>query len=222
MRKFFNKIVTPIDETDILVKAEPFFNRESSELSIEEKLKAESRKRITLNVRGNRYEVFIRQFAKYPDSRLGKLKKLIDENKTKNMEMLLELCDDVDLKTDEFFFDHNPIIFESILDFYSTNHLHYPSNICVKKFDEEIKYWGFDECLVDDCCQSRYSSQKDDYETELDAKRKILAQLYHNENFGKILPEIRKKIWNILDKPLDSYIGIVKNLFIFYLNFIFC
>jgi hypothetical protein len=214
MKKLFKKLITPIDETDILTKAEPHFNRESLEISIEEKLNPESRKRIILNVRGFRYEAFIRQFGKYPEKRLGKLKNLIDRN-IKNSEELLVLCDDFDLKTNEFFFDHNPIIFESILGYYSTNRLHYPTNICVKLFDDELIYWGFDECVVDDCCQSKYSTQKDDYEIEIGAKRKILAQLYHKENFGCVLPEIREKIWYVLDKPLDSYIGIVKKLIIY-------
>jgi potassium channel subfamily V protein 2 len=210
MKKCFKKIIKPIDETNILTKVEPYFNRETSEISLGEKLKPESRKRIILNARGNKYEVFIRQFEKYPQTRLGKLKVLIDSNKIKDMELKLELCDDFDLKTNEFFYDHSPIIFEAILNFYSTNRFHYPTNICVKMFDEELKYCGFDECLIDDCCQSRYFAQKDEFSAELDAKRKILAQLYHKEDFGCIFPNVREKIWNVLDKPLDSYIGFVR------------
>jgi potassium channel subfamily V protein 1 len=212
--------VSPVDE-DILIKSEPSFNRQTTELKLEEKKDPNSRKRIVLNARGTRFEVFARILEKYPETRLGKLKILLEEitffNKV-NPDFLLDLCDDYDLDKNEFFFDQNPLVLESVLSYFKDGQLHYPNNLCVKLFENGLNYWGLDEWTVDDCCQVNYTTRKEAYEDEIEAKKKILVELYHKEDFSKYLlwtiPSKRlvvwrEKTWHVLDKPLESYIGMV-------------
>ena len=169
--------------------------------------KIESKKRIILNISGVKFDVLLRIFERYPNTRLGRLKTIIDENSDKLKDQLSEICDDFDIIKDEFYFNCDPDVFKLILNYYKHGQLHFDDKMCAGLFQKEINFWDLNECLIDDCCQNKYTVQKEAIENELEIKKEVLHALYHQENYGKILPKIRKKAWYILDKPMESYIG---------------
>ena len=132
-----------------------------------------SRKKVILNARGMKYDVLLRLFDKYPKSRLGKLKILIDENRMKDLDDLLELCDDYDTKLNEFYFDCDPDVLKLIIGFYKNDRLHYPTNICANQFEDELKYWQISEYKLDDCCQLGYFKCKESIDE--DNKNRVLC-----------------------------------------------
>ena len=167
------------------------------------------KKRIILNARGTKYEVLMRIFDKYPQSRLGKIKKLIeigDNNRSNND--LNDLCDDFDLGKSEFYFNRDPYILNFVINFYEDNKIHYDDKICSKFFLHEIKYWGLNEFLFDnDCkCQINFVIQREECSENSENQEKVIDDLYNKENFGCILPKIREYIWGIIDRPADPTI----------------
>jgi hypothetical protein len=217
--KYIKDSISKIDD-DILIKTEPNFHRQLTEITLEEKRNAESRKRIIFNARGNRFDVLTRVLGNFPDTRLGKIITILNDQskgKQESSDDLLDLCDDFDLSQNEFYFDRDEIILKSVLTYFKTGHLHFPTQTCVRLFDDELAYWGLDACLVDDCCQANYTAKKDDFEDEIKVKKKVLNQLYFKEDFGHILPVWREKIWNVLHRPFESNWG--KVIFIQYIKF---
>jgi hypothetical protein len=166
------------------------------------------KKRIILNARGTRYDVLIRIFDKYPQSRLGKLKKLIEKEGQFSNDSN-DLCDDYDLNKLEFYFNRDPFILNYVLNFYEDNKIHYDDRICSKFFLHELKYWGLNEFMFDnDCkCQMNFFIQREECSDNLDEQERIIYELYHEEDFGCVLPKIREYIWGIVDKPKDPFIS---------------
>ena len=61
----------------------------------------------------------------------------------------------------DFFFDRDPVIFNSILTYLWTGSLHLPSSMCAKSVQDELRFWGVDEAMIDDCCWDTYFNSLD-------------------------------------------------------------
>ena len=62
---------------------------------------------------------------------------------------------------DEYVFDRNPTIFRSIVDVYSTGHLHMPHMLCGPKIQAELHFWMVDDEHLPECCWKRYKEYDD-------------------------------------------------------------
>ena len=91
---------------------------------------------IVLNVGGVRHEVSWSKLEKISTSRLYRIRF------AKTIEELRTLCDGVDLKNNELFFDRPSKYFSSILYFYQTGKLHLLDECCVIAFNDDLIYWG--------------------------------------------------------------------------------
>ncbi len=156
-------------------------------------------KRVTLNVGGERHEVMWKTLEKLPNSRLGRIRfaKQIDE--------LKELCDDINIKNNEIFFDRHSNSFGSVLNYYRTGKLHLVDDICVLSFHEDLFYWGIDECVLETCCHLKYHQKKEfileEVRKEEEAeKEKITEQLFE----GCFCPKFRKNVWDLMENPHTS------------------
>lgn len=214
MTKISKKKTTiyPIDQTTLINMPIQSTTSKSDE-SFEETRQSSSdlietnklHKRILLNTRGQKFDILLSDLSRFPNTRLGKLKILI-EKKSLSVENLLELCDDYDFKSNEFYFNRNPSVLSYILSYFNDGSLHYEKNICSKLFSKELEYWGFNEYEFDECCQMRYFIEKDEIDDEKKDKEDILYEVCRKENFGNIFPNAREYLWNIIDKPIDSKI----------------
>ena len=162
-------------------------------------------KRIILNIRGIKYDVPLKQLDRIPNSRLSDLKyQLIDKNQN-DLNELNNICDDFDLHKMEFYFNRDPFIFNSILNYYVNGKLHIDSSLCVISIGDELKYWKIDEDLISNCCEWSYSDKKDDVQNDIETERKLIEKITHKESFDNfILPGLREKIWYIMEKPSSS------------------
>uniref|UniRef100_A0A671LZ01 Potassium channel, subfamily V, member 2b n=1 Tax=Sinocyclocheilus anshuiensis TaxID=1608454 RepID=A0A671LZ01_9TELE len=91
---------------------------------------------LNLNVGGKSYRITYKMAARYPQSRIGRLATYTDLN------MKLNLCDDYVVKDNEYFFDRDPDIFNSIFNFYRTGEKH--DELCEqlkvqKELEEEVE-----------------------------------------------------------------------------------
>lgn len=155
-------------------------------------------RRVTLNVGGSIHEVMWSTLGRLPHSRLGRLRAAV------TYESIMELCDDFDISHNCYFFDRHPRSFGSILNFYRSGKLHLVDEICVLAFSDDLLYWGVDELYLEPCCQHRYHQRKEAQEEEL---RKELESLRQREedHFGQgKWGEVRRKAWDMLEKPQTS------------------
>uniref|UniRef100_A0A3Q2PXF1 A-type voltage-gated potassium channel KCND1 n=1 Tax=Fundulus heteroclitus TaxID=8078 RepID=A0A3Q2PXF1_FUNHE len=142
---------------------------------------------IILNVSGRRYETWRNTLDRYPDTLLGSSEKEFFYNED----------------TKEYFFDRDPDVFRSVLNFYRTGKLHYPRYECISSYDEELAFFGIIPEIIGDCCYEEYKDRKrenaerlmDDQEDNKDAK----------------LPNMtfRETMWRAFENPHTSTMALV-------------
>ncbi|KAJ0066434.1 hypothetical protein NL108_013054 [Boleophthalmus pectinirostris] len=152
-----------------------------------------------VNVGGSRFSLSAQMLAPFPGTRLGRVAFCPQE--------ALELCDD--FRENEFFFDRNAQTFQYILNFYRTGHLHVHEEVCELCFLQELQYWGLDELKIQSCCRERYYRRKDQRDLNQDLNRDLkdlrdLQSLEEEDFEGVVFSELRRKLWEVLEKPDSS------------------
>ena len=130
----------------------------------------------------------------------------------KYIERIRELCDDFDLNENEFFFDRNPRSFMSVINFYRTGNLHLVEDMCVISFHDDLAYWGINENRMETCCQQKYHQKKEIVMEEIRKEEDLLKERIDDEQFGDCFPVMRKKVWDLMEKPQTSVYARVKKL----------
>ena len=120
--------------------------------------------RITLNLRGTKFDVFTYLFDKLPDSRLGRLKTLYDclksNQDTDSVQLALyDICDTYDLNLNEFYFNRDPCMLNPILNYYSTGDFHVNENFCTNFVLDELNFWNIHEVLNERCCSRKHKKK---------------------------------------------------------------
>ena len=139
---------------------------------------------ITLNVGGVCHEVLWKTLQSIPNSRLGELPSPNTEKQQANSGP----------QTKNVYFDRNPIIFNSILDFYRTGKLHFNEDICPDSISDELQFWMISEDNISPCCQETFMMKK------MKTARKVENKSKLNEN----QQVTTSRIWNILENPSSS------------------
>ncbi|KAJ8291032.1 hypothetical protein GJAV_G00020610 [Gymnothorax javanicus] len=151
-----------------------------------------------INVGGSRYILSQELLSLYPETRLGKLAL------SPTPDSALDLCDDINLLENEFFFDRNSQAFRYIMNYYKTGHLHMMEELCAASFLQEIEYWGIDELSIDDCCRERYFRRKEMGES-LDVRQDADTTGGEEEDFsGVVCERLRQRLWDVMEKPGSS------------------
>ena len=111
--------------------------------------------KVTINVGGVKHEVMWRMLEKRPLTRLGMLAK------ARTHEDILKLVDAYSLTDNEIYFDRDPLTFNSILNFYRTDHLHVIDELCVLDFAEDLEFWMIKEINLEICCVDKFNTRRD-------------------------------------------------------------
>ena len=166
--------------------------------------------RIVLNARGTKFEILLKSIATYSiDSRLGKLYVYY-----LNKENLFELCDDLDLDSLEFYFNRDPEILKIVLNYHSTGQLHVSKCVCPVYVKQELEYWMIDAANIYQCCRTDFDESISAINEHLKEQENAIEKLAEKDIFdANHLPELRKKIWNILERPDTSKIAKVTLFF---------
>ncbi|XP_078257894.1 potassium voltage-gated channel subfamily G member 4a [Rhinoraja longicauda] len=109
----------------------------------------DQKQHIVLNVGGAKYLVPWRTLDEFPLTRLGRLKFC------RNYDEAVQVCDDYDEASKEYFFDRNPCAFRMIITFISAGKLRLLRDMCALSFQEELAYWGVDEANLEPCCRRK-------------------------------------------------------------------
>ena len=129
-----------------------------------------------------------------PSSRLGKLASCLQ-----SPEDLKDVCDDFNPDTFEFYFDRDPFILNSILNYYTNGELHLSENVCVDLYFKELEYWGHSEDEFKECCLSKYWKKRNQINNNIKLERKVIENYTKENDLGNCLPKMKEKIWKILN-----------------------
>lgn len=99
-----------------------------------------------INVGGLRYRIPWSTLEEFPLTRLVKLRGCSSEAE------IMDVCDDYDRGSNEFFFDRSPSAFRTIVTFLAAGKLRLLREMCALSFQEELLYWGVEEERLDWCC----------------------------------------------------------------------
>ncbi|KAL7669932.1 hypothetical protein ACOME3_004878 [Neoechinorhynchus agilis] len=149
-------------------------------------------RRIVINVGGVRHETNKETLLRHPNTPLAELARQHTDSRV------------------EYFIDRHPTVFSSVLNYYRSNELHVPLDICGALMRRELEYWGISEDLIEPCCWTSYSAFKEaqrtladlDLDIEFNADRPD-PMLEIPENEGK-LASFRRKLWYMLEEPYSS------------------
>merc|ERR1711971_133336 len=132
--------------------------------------------------------------------RLGKLAR------TKTHESILELCEAYSLEKNEIYFDRDPHMFNSILNFYRTGKLHVLEGMCIIDFANELDFWMIKEVMIDTCRNDKFIAKKEHSLKEMQkAKDLEKAEEEEVEDFGDgYFSGAQEKLWNLFEKPQSS------------------
>lgn len=157
---------------------------------------------LNLNVGGKSFRITYEMAARYPQTRIGLLATSTD------LSSKLDLCDDYVVKDNEFFFDRDPDVFNSIFNFYRTGLLRIKDELCPRHFLEEINYWGVRMKYTQRCCRILLEEKHDELRETLKVQEELEAEVKIEENEeafrGMFSGKRRWALWNLMENPFSS------------------
>ncbi|XP_039211964.1 potassium voltage-gated channel subfamily G member 4 [Crotalus tigris] len=153
------------------------------------------KKEVMINVGGSKYLLPWSTLDEFPSSRLSKLKSC------NSYEEIIQICDDYDEDTHEFFFDRNPSAFGMIVSFLAAGKLMLLRNMCVLSFREELKYWGIAESKLENCCFQKLLQKVEELseehkEEELQRAKLVACAQKEETKFGRFMNNLRDMVEN--------------------------
>ena len=164
---------------------------------------AQDQRTAIVNIGGREFRTKFSNFLKYPDSRLGRICHATHLNEVQS------LCDGfIPGPVPVLFFDRNPQHFGTILDVYRKEEVHVCEMHCSLVVQNEFKYWGLEQILLQPCCSLKYYPETYRANIELDEdnkEKKLFDEREKDENFGTdCRGRFRSMVWDFLEYPETS------------------
>ncbi|CAJ0942038.1 unnamed protein product [Ranitomeya imitator] len=150
---------------------------------------------IVINVGGIRYLLPWSTLDDFPMTRLGKLRFC------SSYDEIIQVCDDFDEDTNEFFFDRSPCAFSMIVSFMAAGKLRLLREMCALSFQEELLYWGIEESSLERCCLRKLFQKLEDLaeiskEEEAQRTRETICVLEDHSTVGQCMSGLRDMVEN--------------------------
>ncbi|KAM7146510.1 voltage-gated potassium channel regulatory subunit KCNG4 [Macrochelys suwanniensis] len=153
------------------------------------------KREIIINVGGIKYLLPWSTLDEFPLTRLSKLKFC------SSYDEIIQLCDDYDEDTREFFFDRNPSAFGMIVSFLAAGKLMLFRDMCALSFQEELRYWGIEESNLEKCCFRKLFQKLQELaemhkEEEMQMSKETTCVLVEETQFGQFMNKLRDMVEN--------------------------
>jgi potassium voltage-gated channel Shab-related subfamily B protein 2 len=128
---------------------------------------------------------------------------------------ILELVDTYSLKDNEFYFDRDPVNFNTILNYYRTEKLHYLDEICALNYADDLKFWMVHEINMHICCVDKFHARRDTILTNIEKDNAVMGggDEEIEEDFGDgYFAPYQKAMWDLFEKPQSSFSAKVLSL----------
>ncbi|KAG9462780.1 hypothetical protein GDO78_023161, partial [Eleutherodactylus coqui] len=150
---------------------------------------------IVINVGGIRYLMPWSTLDEFPMTRLGKLRFC------SSYDEIIQICDDFDEDTNEFFFDRNPCAFSMIVSFLAAGKLRLLREMCALSFQDELMYWGIEESNLERCCLRKLFQKLEDLadikkEEEAQRTRETICVLEDHSRMGHFMSKLHDMVEN--------------------------
>ncbi|XP_052007531.1 potassium voltage-gated channel subfamily G member 3-like isoform X2 [Xyrauchen texanus] len=109
-----------------------------------------------INVGGTKYAFPKDVIKNFPLRRVSRLHSCASERE------VLEVCDDYDRESNEFFFDRHSEAFGFIMLYVKYGKLRFVPHMCELSFYNEMIYWGLESSHLEFCCQRRLDDRMSD------------------------------------------------------------
>ena len=153
--------------------------------------------RVRINVGGQVHETRIGTLRRIPETRLWKLAMDYENDKA------------YDKETGTFFFNRNPSIFLSVIQYYRTGELHVDHHTCGNAIQCELDFWQIDANDIEPCCWGHYASFISSKEAlkQLDDAFAVYEDAYGKPQKGHGWKAFQQRFWRHLEDPSYSIIG---------------
>ncbi|XP_042293977.1 potassium voltage-gated channel subfamily G member 4 [Sceloporus undulatus] len=153
------------------------------------------KREIVVNVGGIKYLLPWSTLDEFPSSRLSKLRFC------SSYEEIIQLCDDYDEDTHEFFFDRSPSAFGMIVSFFAAGKLMLLRDMCALSFRDELRYWGIEESSLESCCFRKLFQKADELaemrrEEEMEINKVMSCILEEETKAGQFMTKLRDMVEN--------------------------
>ena len=106
----------------------------------------------------------------------------------------------------EYFFDRDPDVFRSVLNFYRTGKLHYPRYECISAYDEELAFFGIIPEIIGDCCYEEYKDRRRENVERLQDDEEMDAA---KDGAAPVNLSSREYLWRAFENPHTSTLALV-------------
>ena len=156
-----------------------------------------------ININGKEFTTKWKNLSKYPSSRLGKIYDAV------TIDEIRQLCDGfLPGSTPVIFFFRNPNYFSAVLDSYRDGRIHVMEHLCPIISEDEFRFWGLDEMLLEPCCLLKHIPRAQE------AHNEVIEEINENRRADRKVDEecfktgpiktIRQKLWDLLEYPETS------------------
>ena len=155
-------------------------------------ISSENLELIKLNIRGRIFEIDKSSIVKHGGFKLNRLSE-----------------SDVNYLADRqcWYFNRNPDVFESVVDYLVTGYLHVPKSLCLRAVTMEMKFWELNiEKMMDSCCWLKLkkdADMRDNLERIHDKWRLQRKEIQDVMTY-------RKKTWRLLSDSTSSKGALVR------------
>ncbi|CAG2254366.1 KCNC1 [Mytilus edulis] len=150
--------------------------------------------KVIIDIGGQTFVTKRSTLQRYPDTKLANIS---------------ETCEHFDKTTEVYYFDRNPLIFHSVLDYYRTGKLHFLSNICAEQIRDELQFWEISTADLGPCCWKYFYAVDSDLKT----CKVIDTHFFHRNcviySSSSSLTKVKSRIWSLLESPGSSKIAFV-------------
>ncbi|XP_067124754.1 potassium voltage-gated channel protein Shab-like [Centruroides vittatus] len=168
---------------------------------------------VILNVGGAKYQCLFGLFKNLPETRLSRI------YAASTWKEASQLFDQFDADRKEFFFDRRCEFFDSILSCYYQDKMHLEERMCAMRFKEDLEYWGLSILHLDHFCARRFAEETIQAASDAKLYSESIRRIVE-EDFSKCdWKDIRRRIWLILERPMQSSTGKARTDIIFAILF---
>ncbi|XP_063397593.1 potassium voltage-gated channel subfamily C member 3-like [Mytilus trossulus] len=103
-----------------------------------------------------------------------------------------------------FYFDRNPELFNTILDYYRNGVIHLPTHLCGWLWKSELEFWRIPLTNISECCFQTYIKYEEKEATAAKLREIFAKKPLAMTHLLTPINKIRQKVWMLIDEPTSS------------------
>ncbi|CAG2227497.1 KCNC1 [Mytilus edulis] len=144
---------------------------------------------VHINVGGTLFQTKLSTLHRFPETLLGSI--------TTTSEFYNE-------ENKYFYFDRNPELFNTVLDYYRNGVIHLPTHLCGWLWKSELEFWRIPLTDISECCFQTYIKYEEKEATAAKLREIFATKPLTMTHLLTPINKIRHKVWMLIDEPTSS------------------